>query len=763
MRSIALAGLELLLQSLGVTVYLPAPGEPIATEELRIPKAQAISWILQPGTLPFVQLLECRRIEPSDGAEVIVLDVEVEIGQRTVNDIHQFERIAIVFQHRDLTIPEVLALREDFPLVPHLNLRSQEFPRSLCLYGEPYSDLKLRWTAIGFIERIREWLALTARGELHAEDQPLEPLLPASLWPLVLPSDLLMHTHKGAPRQLVVHSTKASHGKYVFIAEATGSTERALPGLKCIATTFAAQPQMHGVIRRQPSNLRELHEFLQPAHVDLLQELRTRLSSWAREPDILDAHLVLIVILPKIRGAAGDVEDVEMRAFMSQQLIRDVGAQIGVWTPHEGQLGLIIPADQTKQGEGIALWMLNPTFALSRDLAAGLNGVSKRDSRRVTAVGLGALGSQVFMNLIRQGFGEWTLIDDDDLLPHNLARHALFGFAVGYPKAETLARVANDTIDGEPIATALVADVLQPGITEDAVRRSLVEAEVILDLTASIAVAHHVARDVSSSARRMSMFLSPSGIDAVMLVEDLQRKTPLDWLEMLCFRELVRVPELAHYLRGTDGRIRYGPSCRDLSSTIPQDFVAVHAALMSRALPRCTANDAAHIALWRIDPDELSVTRHTIDPTPIIERQIAEWTVCTDQALLDTIQRLRQEKLPSETGGVLIGSFDMQRRIIYVVDTIPSPPDSIEWPTVYVRGCRGLAQRITEIDHITAGMLGYVGEWHSHPDGGDCAPSRDDRQAFAQLANYASLDGRPAVMLIVGKNQYAWHVDRMLS
>src|SRR5260221_4810735 len=142
-------------------MYLPAPGGSITIEELSIPKAQEVARTLQNGTIPFVRFMACHRFERNGDAEVIVFDVEVELGQRKVHDIHRYERIAVIFDCDDTTYPEVLALRDDFPRVPHLNLRKDEFPRSLCLFEEPYSELKLRWTASAFLGRVQEWLALT--------------------------------------------------------------------------------------------------------------------------------------------------------------------------------------------------------------------------------------------------------------------------------------------------------------------------------------------------------------------------------------------------------------------------------------------------------------------------------------------------------------------------------------------------------------------------------------------------------------------------
>ena len=40
-------------------------------------------------------------------------------------------------------------------------------------------------------------------------------------------------------------------------------------------------------------------------------------------------------------------------------------------------------------------------------------------------------------------YGRWTVVDDDVFLPHNTARHALPANAIGMPKAEALAMIAN--------------------------------------------------------------------------------------------------------------------------------------------------------------------------------------------------------------------------------------------------------------------------------------------------------------------------------
>src|SRR5947207_388136 len=130
------------------------------------------------GRLPFVRLVETR-VTPGC-YEVVVLELEVERPQDVQNDIRRHEIVAFAFFTDQSLAPEVLALRADFPHVPHLNLRFEEFPRSLCIYEDLFAEFGFKWNPAHFIEDTRSWLSRTARGEAHSPGQPLEPLLDAN-------------------------------------------------------------------------------------------------------------------------------------------------------------------------------------------------------------------------------------------------------------------------------------------------------------------------------------------------------------------------------------------------------------------------------------------------------------------------------------------------------------------------------------------------------------------------------------------------------
>jgi hypothetical protein len=76
---------------------------------------------------------------------------------------------------------------------------------------------------------------------------------------------------------------------------------------------------------------------------------------------------------------------------------------------------------------------------------------------------------------------------------------------------------------------------------------------------------------------------------------------------------------------------------------------------------------------------------------------------------------------------------------------------------LYIRGYKGLRERLQEIDGTTAGMLRYIGEWHSHPDGFGTRPSGEDKKVFQWLSDFVRVDGVPPVMAIAGEgNDINW-------
>jgi len=234
-----------------------------------------------------------------------------------------------------------------------------------------------------------------------------------------------------------------------------------------------------------------------------------------------------------------------------------------------------------------------------------------------------------------------------------------------------------------------------------------------------------------------------------MLMEDTGRSLPLDALEAQYYRAVLRDGRLDQHIR-KERTFRYSAGCRDVTARIGQDDVALGSALLARQL-RC-ADDRALAAVWQ-QKDDGSVSRVEVPLYESIRLDHGGWCFVLDHGLVEYVGSLRRERLPAETGGVLIGYFDVLHRRVYVVDALPAPDDSHERRDAFVRGCAGLPDAVRAIEARTGGQVSYVGEWHSHPDGAGVGRSNDDCELLRQISEEVRADGWPGVMMIVGPDE----------
>lgn len=715
-----------------------------APRELRHPDARALARRLDVG-LPFARLVECRQ---GTACDLVVVDVEVETPQRPAYDIRFEERMAIWFAAEPsppgpTSQPEVFALREDFPgNAPHINLRPYDYPRSLCLYDVSFEEVRATWTPARYIALVREWLRLTALGELHASDQPLEPLMHGGIGWIVLPN--LLRTANAA-----LGLTRRGQIGTMPVLVAVPPNEVEAGDRRYVVALIRAQPRTHGVIRRAPLTVAELHELLTPQD-DVCAQLADVVRQWKADGISLEAQVAIVVLVPLRRTDDAEPEIEQPWAFLTVQSLADVGQSLGLWEKTEHGLATIIGASGDT-GASINILPLYAHFDHLREDGARYNGHAQVDDRRFVAIGAGALGSQVLDAAARAGFGQWVVVDGDVFLPHNLGRHGLHRPAVGWEKAHAVvAGMMNEVSADGAVHGYIVADVLAPGDKAAALAEAFGGASAIIDMSASVAVARGLARDSEGTARRVSVFLNPMGTDLVLLAEAADRGIHLDALEMQYYRAVSRDPALAGTLQGAVARERYGRSCRDVSSHLPHARVAALAGIGVQALQRVANEAEPTIRVWRFSEATLAVHAVNVRVHAVVEVQVGDWRVVTDEGLLADLAAQRAARLPNETGGVLLGHVDVWRRVVYVVDAIPSPPDSEEWPTLYIRGAAGLASAVEHANAATAGQVHYIGEWHSHPRGIPPLPSRDDMQVFAWITTALDADDLPAVMMILG-------------
>jgi hypothetical protein len=334
------------------------------------------------------------------------------------------------------------------------------------------------------------------------------------------------------------------------------------------------------------------------AGLDLKRELKDRIREWRYRERVRTSRLIILLSLPKQRRPGGPVEDADHFAVACFDTVMEVALKLGEWRLNTSAKKTKRRRDKRvpklpKEGDPISVFLLRPVFGLTPSRAAKLCGDQPRAIARRVAVGSGALGSQVLLNMARAGYAGWEVIDDDRLFPHNLQRHALDGISIGYAKANGLAFLMNSLFDGSPVAVSIPANLLYPGADEGRVRQALTEANTILDISASVAVARHLAWLEDFKGRSASLFLNPGGTDLVLLAEDASRTISLDSLEMQYYRVILREPRLANHLRPQDGRLVR------VSSRIQRIQVATPEHCFTASGPTWTHSRRARVRVWR--------------------------------------------------------------------------------------------------------------------------------------------------------------------
>lgn len=718
-----------------------------------IPRARALANSVQKQR-DFILIQLLKHVDASAAPlEIVVVDVESD----RVPPANQFgilyrERVALVVPADVNEMVEVVALRRDFPTMIHQNHGVAGAPASLCLFFEPVVDVLRTWTPQKFLRRIQWWLEMSARGELHPSDQPVEHLFFSSKYELVLPWNF-ESVQQGADLNLAFSKTPArlNEGTTFFINETSANH----PAVKVACLAFTLPPVVHGFIERDPSNLGELVDFLSHRGADLktplMERLKSRVGTMGVDPSEDEPFTIVLLHIPIVRAAGEPVERTNHRAFLMRVGASGLGERLSVLFRHEGRL---YDASGVMGLEENAAWRsqeILPMDVLRRNgvVAARTQSGITQPGPAAIVIGAGTLGSALLNFWGREGWGQWTVIDKDHVKPHNLSRHVAFADSVGYPKAAVVSTLHDMVMAGASKVVGIEADACN--FSNEVVSRSMSGAELVVDASATLQYPR-LATTVEGLPRHISAYLTPSGNASVLLAEDSARQIRLRTLEAQYYRALIENDWASSHLDSGQGNFRSGASCRDISMVMPYPRVMAHASTLAEQIQIASALPTASIRIWQRNPADGTVAYYGVLVHRELKLAFDNLDLYFDAGLEAKLRAMREAALPNETGGVLLGYFDLPLKSVCIVDCLSAPPDSKASSVAFERGIAGLSKAVEDAARRTASVVGYIGEWHSHPKGHSASPSRDDLIQLAQLAVGMSEEGLPAVQLIVGES-----------
>lgn len=736
--------------------FFDLPGlDPIGVDEsLSIERAGALLKAIE-SNRDFT-LVACfgRDDENSRATEVIVVDVETDgIPSRNAVGIQYRERLALQVSSDTGKLVEVLALRKNFPILPHQNLTAEGTPASLCLYFEPAKVVTRTWTPQLFLRRIQWWLEKSAAGELHPADQPVERLFFVSPYELILPWNFDDASKQAGQKFSIGRGLERPDGGLTCFMS-IGSD--AMPGGVSNAALIHLQLPaiVQGRIEREPQTLGDLKEIFGRRGVNLLEPLRSelqqRVGSGINKAHDCDATILLLET-PVKRREGDTPEGLQHRAYFVPEGAFGLGVLVGALIDGlDGKFysatGLISPVEVTD-------WQDRPIFPMEVLRANGRSEARRQsgieDAGPVAVlVGAGSLGSALINIWGRSGWGKWSVIDKDHVKPHNISRHTATQRHIGAPKAEVVANLNELATDGANPMTPICVDACSPD--RETGWKSIQDASLVVDASTTL----EYPRQSSSRdevGRHISVFLTPTGNDAVMLAEDVKRKIRVRSLEAQYYRAVLTESWGAAHLPRDLGTYWSGASCRDISSVIPYSRISSHAGTLAEQIHTASIRKEATIRIWNRNSETGAVDTHDVPTFHERRLMVGAINLFIDDGLEQKLRTIRESKLPSETGGVLLGYYDFNERYGVIVDVLSEPSDSDASPGHFERGIEGLKESVAEASRRTAGIVGYIGEWHSHPRGHNSDPSRSDVRQLIFLATQLAEDGVPAIQLIVGE------------
>lgn len=124
-------------------------------------------------------------------------------------------------------------------------------------------------------------------------------------------------------------------------------------------------------------------------------------------------------------------------------------------------------------------------------------------------------------------------------------------------------------------------------------------------------------------------------------------------------------------------------------------------------------------------------------------------TLTLDSSAWRALRRAGKQALPRETGGILLGYYGEAGPQVTEIRVVPDPHSTrSRYRRDAVTAERFLDSIVRKDD---TGVLGYIGEWHTHPL--PTGPSATDVEASRQLA---IAGGHDVVLLVLALRARGW-------
>ena len=398
---------------------------------------------------------------------------------------------------------------------------------------------------------------------------------------------------------------------------------------------------------------------------------------------------------------------------------------------------------------------------ISSNLAQKLSLSNNQD--KTLFIGAGALGSKLLFHFARSGNFNLMAIDNDKFSPHNIVRHDLFMESSGMNKAKAVIEKVKAFLDDNSSLQYNEGNIFNLD------KELLQNYSWLIDTSASLNVQNWLVNSkLNEIPNRARAEIAYKGNLGFLYIEGENQNPRLDdlvnYIYFLGLKNIIISEWLVEENKKKDGNdydiVDIGIGCNSPTVIMSNDSMSFHAAIFSKILnnefDRKTIENSGfiNISYISIDGFKIDSSSYLVPKLDMFQCQNnSGWEIRIVSGVLEHMKHEANKHRRNETGGVFIGICNYKTKTIHVFDTIIAPADSKHNPVYFYRGIENLPEQVKQIKEITGGMIGYIGEWHTHPMGLDSL-SGVDQQAVRDLKPLNDKYPIPTFISILSKDKF---------
>lgn len=398
---------------------------------------------------------------------------------------------------------------------------------------------------------------------------------------------------------------------------------------------------------------------------------------------------------------------------------------------------------------------------ISSGLAQKLS-LSKNQEKTVF-IGAGALGSKLLFHYARSGNFNIKAIDNDKFSPHNIVRHDLFMESSGVNKAKAVIEKIKSFLDDNSSLDYFEGNIFNLDVSQ------LKDYQWLVDTSASLNVQNWLINSkLKEVPNRARVEIAYKGNLGFLYIEGENQNPRIDDLVNYVYFLGIRDKTISDWLNEENKKkegndydiVDIGIGCNSPTVIMSNDSMSFHASIFSKILNHehdrkdIGAKGLLNISYISNDGFKLYSNSFLISKFSIfVCCNKSGWEIRIVDIILSKMKQEADKYKRYETGGIFIGICNYKTKTIHVFDTILAPKDSKRSTVYFYRGIEKLPEQVKQIKDITGGMIGYIGEWHTHPMGLDSL-SGVDLEAVEKLKPLNDRYPIPTFISVLSKENF---------